>query len=239
VAIDLRGLDCRRRPGETFARGDLVLENNAWGAGQVSAFTQCVYASPDGHRLAWTWDYPAETPDAVKAYPEVIFGKKPFSPGPSTTALLPRPLLPLPSLRVQFDCRTEASGRFNAAFEMWLTDSPAATEASITHEIMFWVGQGGDPQPAGSFARTVTLADGRTSDLWIGPMRSWKYLAFVFRQPVTDGTIDFGPYLGHLLDRGDIPADAQVADLEFGNEVWYGSGTTVLDEFRVTASGAP
>jgi hypothetical protein len=234
VAIDLRGLDGRYRPGETLTSGELVVENNAWGAGQVSRFRQCVYTGPPGDRLAWTWDYPVEAPDAVKAYPEVIFGKKPFSPGPSTTPLLPRPLIPLPSLRVEFDCRTEARGRFNAAFEIWLTNSPTATEESITHEVMFWVGHGGDPQPAGSFARTVTLADGRTSDLWIGPMRSWKYLAFVFREPVTGGTIDFGPYLGHLLDHGDIPADGYVADVEFGNEVWYGSGSTVLERYRVT-----
>jgi hypothetical protein len=92
VAIDRRGLDCRCRPGETLALGDLVLENNAWGANQVSRF------------------------------------------------------------------------------RIWLTSSPAAGEASITHEVMFWVGHGGGPRPAGSFARTVTLADGRTTDLWTGPM---------------------------------------------------------------------
>jgi hypothetical protein len=236
VAIDLRGLDCRCRPGETLTLGELVLENNAWGANQVSRFRQCVYTCPHGDRLAWTWDYPPEAPDAVKAYPEVVFGKKPFTPGPSTTPLLPRPLSPVPSLRVEFDCRTEALGRFNAAFEIWLTNSPAAGEASITHEVMFWVGHGGGPRPAGSFARTVTLADGRTSDLWTGPMRSWKYLAFVFREPVSDGVIDFGPYLAHLLDHGDIPPDAYVADLEFGNEVWYGSGSTVLERYRVTVT---
>jgi hypothetical protein len=53
VAIDLRGPDCRCRPGETLTRGALVLENNAWGADQVSAFTQRVCAGPAGDRLAW------------------------------------------------------------------------------------------------------------------------------------------------------------------------------------------
>ena len=109
----------------------------------------------------------------------------------------------------------------------------AVGKRSVTHEVMFWVGHGGDPRPAGSFVRTVTLADGRTSDLWRGPMQSWKYLAFVFREPLTNGVIDFGPYLAHLLDHGDIPPDVYVADLEFGNEVWYGSGSTALERYRV------
>jgi Glycosyl hydrolase family 12 len=222
----------RCRPGDTLARGELTLENNCWGAEGVAHFKQCVSASSD--RLGWTWDYPAEEPDRVKAYPEVIFGKKPFTPGPSTTVRLPRPLLPVPSFTVEFTSRTHATGRYNAAFEIWLTDSPLATPASITHEVMFWVGHGGNPSPAGAFDRTVTPADGRTCDLWIGPMQSWNYLAFVFRQPVPSGTIDFGLYMSELLRQGNIPRTAFIADLEFGNEVWYGAGETVLDAYRVT-----
>jgi hypothetical protein len=221
----------RCRPGDTLTRGELTLENNCWGAAGVAHFKQCVSAT--GDRLGWTWDYPAEEPDRVKAYPEVIFGKKPFTAGPSTTVRLPRPLSPVPAFTVEFTSRTHATGRYNAAFEIWLTNSVLATEASITHEVMFWVGHAGDPSPAGEFDRTVTLADGRTCDLWIGPMQSWTYLTFVFRQPVPSGKIDFGLYLSELLRHGDIPPSAFIADLEYGNEVWNGSGSTVLEHYVV------
>jgi hypothetical protein len=227
------GMEERCGRGDVLRRGDYTLENNAWGADGVSRFTQCVSATPSGDRLAWTWDYPAEDVDRVKAYPEVILGKKPFTPGPSSTGLLPRPLSPVPVITVEFAARTQATGRCNAAFEIWLTSDPAAPQASITHEVMFWVDQAGGPWPAGSRVRTVTLADGRTCDLWAGPMQSWRYLAFVFRERVTSGTIEFGPYLEDLLANGDIPPTAYVADLEYGNEVWYGTGSTVLERYRV------
>ena len=231
---DLTGMEGQCRPGDTLRRGEYALENNAWGSDGVSRFAQCVYATPAGDRLAWTWDYPTEDVDRVKAYPEVIFGKKPFTPGPSTTRLLPRPVTQVPALAVEFAARTEATGRWNAAFELWLTSDPAAPQASITHEVMFWVAQAGGPRPAGVRVRTVTPRDGRACDLWAGPMQSWGYLAFVFRQPVTGGMIEFGPYLEHLLANGDIPPTAYVADLEYGNEVWHGAGWTVLDRYRVT-----
>lgn len=236
------GMDGRCGPFETLSRGAYTVENNTWGAYQVSAYRQCVYAAPEfatGPRFAWTWDYPAELPDEVKAFPELIHGKKPWA-WTSTTPRLPRPVSPAPSLRVDFAVRTEGTGRYNAAFEIWLTRSPVAGgEPDVSHEVMFWVGHAGDPSPVGLQAGTVTLADGRPCDLWLGRIKTWDYFGFVFHRPISEGVLECGYYLDYLLRQGYLPADVYIASLEFGNEIWHGSGRTVIDRYEVTVADAP
>ncbi|HKB02082.1 MAG TPA: TIGR03000 domain-containing protein [Gemmataceae bacterium] len=231
------GMDGRCSPFETLGRGEYTVENNTWGAFQVSAYSQCVYAAPasaPGPRFAWTWDYPRERADEVKAFPELIHGKKPWA-WTSTTPRLPRPVSPAPSLKVDFALRTEATGRYNAAFEIWLTRSPiAAGEPDVSHEVMFWVGSGGDPAPVGLRAGTVTLADGRPCDLWVGRIKTWDFFGFVFRQPFSEGVLECGYYLEYLLREGKLPPDIHIASLEFGNEIWHGSGRTMIDRYQVT-----
>jgi uncharacterized protein (TIGR03000 family) len=235
-------MDRRSGPFETLSRGPYVVENNTWGAFQVSAHAQCVYAAPEsarGPRFAWTWDYPEELPNEVKAFPELIHGKKPWA-WTSTTPRLPRALSPVPSLRIDFSLRTEATGRYNSAFEIWLTRSAvAAGEPDVSHEVMFWVGRGGNPAPAGRRVGAVALADGRPCDFWVGRIKTWDCFSFVFHRPLSAGALECGYYLDYLLQQGRVPVDVFIASLSFGNEIWYGSGRTVVDRYDVTVGDAP
>lgn len=217
------------------------VENNNWGAANAPGGTQSVYAanSGGGPRCGWDWDYPAVNTNDVKAYPQFIFGKKPWA-NSSTTNLLPCPLSPVPSIVADFSMRSLNDGKFNAAFEIWLTYSAAANgQADIADEVMFWVGQGGGPSPAGAYQTTDTLADGRTFDLWVGNIQNWRYFAIVFHAPSLAGQIDFGIYLKWLIDRGSLSSERYIASLEFGNEVWYGSGATIVDQLAITIGNAP
>jgi hypothetical protein len=233
----LTGMDERSASYAVHSRGEFNVENNDWGAKTLSTYRQSIYATPTGvspPRFAWKWDYPAERPNDVKAYPEIIYGKKPWADR-TTASGLPRKVTPVPSLRVDFSLSTLATGRYNATFEIWLTNAPgAAGERSISHEIMFWIGHQGSPIPAGTFDRDVTLADGRVCGLWRGRMNTWGYTAFVFKEPITTGVIEFGYYLNYLLERGLIPANHYIASLEFGNEIWHGAGTTSLERYSVS-----
>ena len=233
---DLSGMIQRCEPSVTIERDTFTLENNAWGANQVSTFSQCVYASVAGSpnpRYGWTWNYPEELPDAVKAYPEIIYGKKPWF-STSTTLNLPRLLSPIPSLTVDFDLQHVGTGRYNTAFELWLTSQETATAQQISHEVMFWIGAKGQPRPAGSYETTVTFPDGRRCDLWLGEINTWNYLAFYFHVPFTSGVLEFGYYLDYLVRNNWLPPNCYIASLELGNEVWYGTGTSVLERYQVT-----
>lgn len=237
-SFDSSDMEERCSPYQTISRGDVTAENNTWGAGSTPS--QCIYASSGPNpRFGWTWNYPQTSPDSVKAYPELIFGKKPWA-NSSTTPLLPCPLSPVPALSVQFDSQTQANGRYNAAFELWLTRSAEARSTDISHEVMFWVGSQGGAHPAGGPTVTgLTLETGRVCSLWTGSVQSWGYSAFVFLQPFASGTINFTPYLSYLLQQGRINPAHFLASLEFGNEVWYGSGETEVRGYRVSMPGGP
>ena len=241
---ELAGLPKTCVHGTTLAHGEYVVENNDWGAGGV-AHTQCIYAaaaSSASPLFGWTWDYPSPT-GGVLGFPEVVFGKKPFSSGASTTTKLPRTLNPLSSIRADFAIRTLARGAINSAFEIWLTRSSAAAQADITHEVMFWIGSQRGIQPAGSIAISgLALGDGRTCDLWIarpgddGWTQPWTYFAFVFHNAFSSGVLQFDLYLQELLRQGLIPSTAFIADLELGNEVWDGEGYTIVDRYDVAVA---
>ena len=57
--------------------GSYILENNVWGQGDITNYSQCIFLVDNGH-FGWKWDWPNEG-SHVKSYPEVMFGKKPWS----------------------------------------------------------------------------------------------------------------------------------------------------------------
>jgi hypothetical protein len=188
-------------------------------------------------QFGWTWEYNSPS-GGVMAYPEVIFGKKPFG-GSSATQDLPASVAALRSLRVDFELRTTATGMYNAAFEVWITKTAVAIEREITHEVMWWIGSQGGPSPGGKLAASGLTLDGRDCDLWIarpgqdGWTQPWVYFAFVFRRPFTSGVLECAEFLTYLRTQGLIPSNQFVACLEFGNEVWDGVGETVVDRYEV------
>ena len=61
-----------------FAIGSYLVENNVWGQGNITDFTQCIYHTGTGDdvHFGWNWDWPIGSSD-VKAYPEVILARNP------------------------------------------------------------------------------------------------------------------------------------------------------------------
>lgn len=246
-ALDVTGLTKNCTPGATVPLGKFTLENNTWGANEVSTFSQCILYSPatvPTPQYGWSWTYPQEAEDDVKAYPEIEYGKKPWA-AQSTTPNLPQQLSAIGSLQVDFTAQLDVNGRYNLSFDLWLTNSAAATVGSITHEVMIWVANDGGPTPAGDPTATLTILGNPQCDLWVGSIDAsgstpeHPYLAFVFQEPFLSGSIDLVPYLNYLLQQQLIPADAYLASVEFGNEVWYGSGTTLLTSYQITSSATP
>ena len=73
-------------PWEEYSFGPYLLQNNTWGQGDIIDFSQCIFTTSDSI-FGWNWDWP-NIGNNVKAYPEIIFGKKPWSSS-STNNILP------------------------------------------------------------------------------------------------------------------------------------------------------
>ena len=222
-----------------------VYENNVWNHGSIGREnrTQCLLKRVvDGKaQYGWRWQWPRGNGE-VKAYPEVIYGHKPWSTS-STTANLPRRISAIDELSVVYDVELQARGRYNLAFDVWVTNSDRPTPSSITHEIMIWVGERArawEPYP-GYLAARVTIG-GAAYDLTIKPHADWlgehgapdvAYIAFNARTAQTSGSIDVKEFLDYLTENGHLPADGYVASVELGNEVMHGSGEVWLRSYEI------
>ena len=222
-----------------------VYENNVWNQGTIKRENraQCLLKRVvDGEvQYGWRWRWPRGSGN-VKAYPEVIYGHKPWFTS-STTADLPRRISTIDELSVTYDIEMQARGRYNLAFDIWVTDSERPTPSDITHEIMIWVGErtrAWEPSP-GYLAKRVAIG-GATYDLTIRPHAEWlkehgapdvAYIAFNSRTAQVSGRIDVKKFLDYLTDHDHLPADGYIASVELGNEVMNGTGELWLKSYEI------
>ena len=226
----------------------LLYENNVWNHAAVSRENrlQCLLKRVvDGKvQHGWRWQWPRGSGE-VKAYPEVVFGHKPWLPT-STTGSLPRRISAIDELAVAYRVDMQARGRYNLAFDIWVTNSDRPTPSAITHEIMIWVGdrvRAWEPSP-GNRVKRVMIGDA-AYDLHIRPHAEWLtehgapnvvYIAFNTRRARLDGGIDLKDFLDYLTDNGHLPADAYVASVELGNEVMHGTGEVWLESYEISVN---
>ena len=209
-----------------------ILENNVWGRGDLTDYSQCITLIQTGGDLTfkWNWQWPAGQFN-VKAYPEIIYGWKPWMSG-STTSNLPVRMSEGKIITVSFDIsKAELSGSGNLAFDLWVTNSAEVNSGAITREIMIWVSTA-QMQPGGVKLDTVTI-DGINFDFYKGDW-DWTYLAFQQKSGEPVEIIHLNNFLTYLLDHQYLGADEFLATIEFGNEVISGTGETIIKNYQIT-----
>jgi hypothetical protein len=230
IPPELNGFPTTSVPGQLLQRGNLIAENNCWGAGD-HPYEQQVFLRENGTPIAgWCWN--ALRPHGgVMAFPEIIYGQKPWLQ--IGCGKLPLPLASCYGLTVDYATRSQGTGEFNTAFECWLTDGEPSKE-SILDEVMFWVGNQGSKQPAGR-----RVLNESNFELWQAEPegeRQWKITTMVCREPVPAGVLDIGNNLRNLVGSAYIRDNLTLASVEFGNEVHSEAGWTVIDKYEVTLS---
>lgn len=221
-------------PGAGFAA-----ENNAWGKGQLTGWSQCMGVgqnSAGGFAARWTWDWPEGSGD-VKAYPEVVFGHKPGY-AQSTHPALPRRLDALRRVHLSYDVQTTRYGAGNMAVDMWLTrtDKPDSFAVPpITHEIMVWLDQFGPMYAGGKQVDQVQL-DGVPYRVYLGDKfgLGWRYVAFLPNVPLRPSArMDLGVFFDYLRGKQLIGGSEYLAAINFGNEIISGRGETRLQVLNI------
>lgn len=229
----------------SYFDGPYKYENNQWGHDKsAGGFEQCLLRRErEGHtQWGWTWYWPGHDP-SVFAYPQILFGWKPWSGGNPTDARFPLRVRDAKHVVLKYAVDMEATGSYNLAPEIWIIDSGqwsgAANPKSISTEVMFWMDYHGVAQPAGSIVDKPSLL-GTEYELWKldnigdkGDGTGWTILTFKSPTPQHQGTIEIHSLLAYLVDAGQVNPDHYVASVEFGNEVMGGSGTTWVKQFEV------
>ncbi|WP_281612627.1 hypothetical protein [Flammeovirga sp. SubArs3] len=224
----------------TIAVDDLIIENNAWNAGNLpnNSYTQCIYAydKNDLSIVGWEWQYP-DNAYGVNAYPQLIYGWKPWQSASSTTAL-PKKIEDISTLKVNYEVEvTRNDGDYNLAFDNWINSSAEVTPQNILFEFMIWED---DHQlvPFGDFQENVTTTNGTYKFFmgepdWEPEGSNWTYLAFQRTQKRSKGTVDIDELLSYLINKGIVSSNSYFTSVELGNEIGNSTGKTVIKHFDV------
>jgi hypothetical protein len=225
------------------------LANNAWNKQAAGGFawSQCLEkrtteASTD---YGWSWVWPAAGTSPMYSNPQIIVGAKPWDAGPGNDARFPKQISATNRLLVSFDAETQATGGlFNLATMMWLTRSATAANpadpSTIATQISV-VTESNLPTIAGT-KRAEILVDGTSWEVWVGEnlgsspttTNRWTIITYRSKSTMRTASFDARKLIGDAVSRGYANASHYIADVELGNEIAGGSGSTFIKSFKVT-----
>lgn len=218
--------------------GPYRVQNNTWGKGKLTGWKQCVGLGIGQDQSAvarFTWDWP-QAGRGIKAYPAIIYGRKPGAL--STASTLPHRINALKALRVDYSVSVSHQGAANIAFDIWLTqtNSPSAFSAPpITHEIMIWLDSFGGVIPEGAYLETTEI-DGTLYDVHMASKHGggWQYIAFNPQVPqLGQRSTNIHSFLTYVQNKGHLTGQEYVASVELGSEIESGRGELKIEHFEV------
>ena len=232
--------------GYAVADGPYRYENNQWGSGKAQgAFEQCLLTREVNGKQerGWSWNFPG-TDSSVFAYPEIIFGWKPWTGGKTTDPHLPTRVGDFKKLTLVYEVESQITGSYNLAPEVWVTNrnvqSGPPSPSSITAEVMFWMDSGGVAQPGGAHVADVTVK-GEPFELWVqngangsgAAGNQWRLISFKRPTAMLRGSIDIPAFMRVLVEQQLVDPNHYISTVEFGNEVTGGTGITWVKHFEV------
>lgn len=225
---------------ETFAFDDLILENNMWNSDNLlsGSFSQCVYRYTNNTTdiFGWQWDFPDDA-YGVNAYPQVIYGWKPWQ-SQSSTQNLPKKISEIDKLKVAYEVEVYRNdGDYNLAFDNWINSSSNINPQNIQFEFMIWE-EANNLVPFGDFQEDVNITNGKYKFYmgepdWEPAGSNWTYVAFKRVSGRKSGTVDVDELLEYLVNKGIVSQDSYLASIEFGNEIGNSTGYTVVKQFEI------
>lgn len=217
----------------SFDAHGYYLVNNIWNPEHVGKGKQCI-EQPKGKSFAWNWNWTTNPTFVPLSYPSVIFGNKPWDPQGSSTQLLPRQVSKIHQLKATHNYALTANGRYNVAYDFWLTEGIQATKETIRVEIMVWIESSGNVQPYG------TLKNETPNYLfYVGEPegdRHWHCYSFQLKQVQRATTVNLNEFIQLLIQNEGVNPLLYVADIEFGTEIWDGQGQMNLNSYEVLVS---
>jgi hypothetical protein len=211
---------------------EYIVQNNVWNKQGITEYEQCIYKEDPAENFpfGWHWIWP-QPPGGVKAYPEIIFGHKPWS-ATSTTAHLPIQISSITDITVSYNITQTAEGSYNLAFDIWLNDTNPPTAESITREIMIWLDREMMVPAGDCLAADVDIND-ELYDFYKDDFPDWTYIAFVKQTAEFSGNTRIDLFFDYLVTNSHISDAEYCSSIEIGNEVVYGEGSTEFIDYFI------
>ena len=127
-----------------------MLLNNVWNQdGLTEGIDYSIQAITAATSLTtgttFQWSFPTNQHpwDAIRAYPDVLFGVSPWGRGQSDPTHIPIQIKNLYALQATYDLDwTGATGGLDIACDIWFTSKPGGDTSTITNEVMVWLHKG-------------------------------------------------------------------------------------------------
>jgi hypothetical protein len=131
-------------------------------------------------------------------------------------------------------------GKYNLAFDLWITKKPGKTnppEENIVREIMIWLDYKNVQLPADWYKGKVTI-NGEVYKFYKAENFSTEkyrrtYLAFLKAKTENSGKTKIDEFIKYLVDSKHILPEEYLKNIDLGNEIWYGTGKTILNEYSI------
>ncbi|MBN2730586.1 MAG: hypothetical protein JXR53_15285 [Bacteroidales bacterium] len=209
------------------------LQNNVWGfyaASYDSGFTQCIfYDTIHPSNFGWKWEL--EGTSKFPSYPRVSYGWNPWF-DESTTSKLPMKINSLYSVTSSFDKEYSFNGKYNTSFDIWLTSSDKPHEDNISAEIMIWLDSNTPPDTELTIESVVinneTYSFYKNTDWYSFPL-----LIFVNKDTTWSEQVNIHSFIEYLVRNDHISSDDYLSAIEFGNEIWSGTGTMQIKNYKI------
>ncbi len=224
----------------TIQLGSFRVENNEWNSGAATgSYSQGIFSDATGKTFGWTWNWPLSD-SSVVAYPEVGYGYSPWGGGSwGTPSGIPVQISAGKTITANFNILSSHTGKYDLAFDIWVTATSSPSSADIRYEIMIWLDHSGF-NPAGKLVATGINISGTVFDAWTndnmasGTSESWTYIAYVAESPLYNGSIDISGIFKDMINKWGVSSSLYIASIEFGNEVMGGTGTTTIQNWNLT-----
>ena len=233
ASLPAASVDMRTEDSGLLPIAGAVLYNNVYGKGDIRNYRQSVFRGKDD--AGWEWDWPESGGPSLKAYPEVISGRSPWSPAQGGDQL-PRRLSEA-RLTIDFDFATVASGLWLGSFDFWITRSDRPSTTDIVSNLTIWTMNHGLKPTYRGRHMTLKIGGRRYEAIFETPKeqpaKPWKTLCLVDAEPRGKGSLELGPLVDALIAHGLAQPTDFLATAELGSEVAYGKGRTILRVFRL------
>jgi hypothetical protein len=224
----------------TVVDGRYRVLNNVWNRGATSGrYRQKIFVNDDNGKPVFGWVWKWRDSSGVATYPEVLAGISPWNGEAAPNSGFPFQV-GTKKLVVNYDVMLEAGGSYNLAFEFWVVSALPPSKDTITHEVMIWIA-GERLGAAGSQVGKVTLGGNSFAinmsknhgDASGQNTNTWTIISLLADKPILHGPLDLGQIIEYLAKDGLVDGRYYVANLELGNEVQRGAGTTVIRNYAV------
>ncbi len=218
-----------------------VLVNNVWNKKIVSEpYKQSIFnkIAKGKQVFGWEWSWPFCS-DYV-AYPEVIYGYKPWEE-PKYPADLPV-RVGSKNIIADFDIQVQADGIYNMNFDLWITSAFPGNSENITHEIIVQI----DPFDAmpgrkedivtvnGVPFKIFQMFTSKQQGEYPGEASSgWNTIIFVAQKSMLKGPLQLSAFTDFLSDKGVLNKNLYITSVELGTSILKGTGMAEISDYKI------